>query len=99
MRRDDVIARLKKVEPTIRAFGVGGLYLFGSVARDEAGKTSDIDLIVEPDDASFYELEHSIGAYDVLAAAFPGIAIGYSTRRGLSRHILPDVDRDAIRVF
>jgi hypothetical protein len=37
MRRDDVIARLKKTEPALRAFGVNALYLFGSHARDEAG--------------------------------------------------------------
>jgi predicted nucleotidyltransferase len=75
------------------------LYLFGSMARDEAGSASDIDLFVEPAADSFYDLGNYMGVYERLAAAFPGIDIGYSTRQGLSRGILPEVERDAVRVF
>lgn len=99
MRRAEVIARLREAEPEIRAFGVGSLYLFGSVARDEAGSTSDIDLFVEPGTASFYDLGNYMGTYERLMAAFPGVEIGYSTRQGLSKHVLPYVEREAIRVF
>ncbi len=99
MRRDEVLSRLKAAEPEIRAFGVETLYLFGSVARDEAGETSDVDLFVEPSTASFYHLGNFMGAYRRLRDALPGIEIGTSTRDGLSRHVRPSVDRDAIRVF
>lgn len=49
--RDDTIARLRALEPQIRQMGVISLSLFGSVARDEAGPDSDIDLFgdLEPD--------------------------------------------------
>ena len=42
---------LKSLEPSLRAQGVCGLYLFGSQARDEASKTSDVDLMfdISPD--------------------------------------------------
>ncbi len=40
-----------------------------------------------------------MGAYRRLLDALPGMEIGYSTREGLSRHVRPSVDRDAIRVF
>jgi len=37
-----------------RQFGVKSLALFGSVARDEAGPTSDVDLLVEFDRPTGY---------------------------------------------
>ena len=73
MRRDEVLSRLKAAEPEIRAFGVGTLYLFGSVARDEAGETSDVDLFVEPSTASFYDLGNFMGAYRRLRNALPRV--------------------------
>lgn len=50
MRRDDVLAILRTEEPRLRAeFFVKSLELFGSVARDEAGSDSDVDLLVAYD--------------------------------------------------
>jgi predicted nucleotidyltransferase len=48
MKQDVVLQTLKqkKAELTTR-FGVKSLLLFGSVARDEATSTSDVDLLVE----------------------------------------------------
>jgi uncharacterized protein len=48
MKRDIVIRILKEKNAELRAqYGVKSLSLFGSVARDEATSTSDVDLIVE----------------------------------------------------
>lgn len=99
MRRDEAIARLKVIEPDIRAFGVRTLYLFGSVARDEAGDGSDLDVFVEPAAASFYELRNYMGAYERLTQTFPGLEIGYATREGLSNRVRHEVEREAIRIF
>lgn len=41
------MARLRQAEPQIRSLGVRRLALFGSVARNEAGAESDVDLLVE----------------------------------------------------
>jgi predicted nucleotidyltransferase len=100
MRRDEIIARLRQAEPSIRQYGVAALYLFGSHARDEATAASDIDVFVDPvSDESFGFLEF-MGAYDTIQKVFgEGVEIGYSTRDGLSRYIRPDVERDAVRVF
>ena len=50
MKRDQVAAILEQHAPDLRQrFGVRSLALFGSVARDQAGATSDVDLIVEFD--------------------------------------------------
>lgn len=44
MRRDDALAKLRNLEPYLRARGLAHVYLFGSVARDEAGPGSDVDV-------------------------------------------------------
>jgi uncharacterized protein len=45
--KEYVMARLRQAEPQIRSLGVRRLALFGSVARNEAGAESDVDLLVE----------------------------------------------------
>jgi len=45
MDRAQVIAKLKSVEPELRAHGVGALFLFGSYARNEARENSDVDVL------------------------------------------------------
>ena len=47
MRRDEAIRRLTVGHAGLAPFGVRELYLFGSVARDEATDTSDVDVLVE----------------------------------------------------
>jgi predicted nucleotidyltransferase len=47
MKRDDVLKILAAHQDELRQqFGVESLALFGSVARDEATETSDVDLLV-----------------------------------------------------
>ncbi|EJW11029.1 DNA polymerase, beta domain protein region [Rhodovulum sp. PH10] len=99
MTRDDVIARLRSVEPALRAHGVAALYLFGSFARGEAGARSDVDVFVEPASDEFFALSHFTGAYDAIRTAIPEREIGYGTRDGLSRYVRAAAERDAIRVF
>ena len=53
MRRDEVLAILAEHRDEIRARGVVSLSVFGSVARDEAGPESDVDIIVEIDQRPF----------------------------------------------
>ena len=60
MRRDDALRVLREHQAELRALGVTRIALFGSTARDEAGPTSDIDLLVE--------LERPAGLFKVLQA-------------------------------
>jgi predicted nucleotidyltransferase len=99
MDRAEVICRLKATEPSLRAHGVGALYLFGSYARDEARTDSDLDLFVDPDAEAFYSLKHYMGAYESLRDAFPGMEIGFSSRDGLIEFYRPEIENEAIRVF
>jgi hypothetical protein len=48
MKQEDVLQVLKQKDAELtKRFGVESLSLFGSVARNEATQTSDVDLLVE----------------------------------------------------
>ncbi|MBX3483254.1 nucleotidyltransferase domain-containing protein [Phenylobacterium sp.] len=53
MRRDEAIRRLKRGRRRLADLGVGRLFLYGSVARDQAAAGSDVDLLVDPADPAF----------------------------------------------
>lgn len=44
--RDRVVRVLRAHEPEIRALGVSHLWLFGSLARGDAGAASDVDVMI-----------------------------------------------------
>jgi uncharacterized protein len=58
---EKVIAILRAHEPWLRAAGIRGLSLFGSVARGEARPDSDIDLAAEFDPAAKMDLIRLVG--------------------------------------
>ncbi|MDA3898543.1 MAG: nucleotidyltransferase family protein [Desulfobacteraceae bacterium] len=47
IKKQEVINKLKQNQHKLNAFQVKELYLFGSVARNEAGPDSDVDFIVD----------------------------------------------------
>jgi uncharacterized protein len=47
MLRDEAIRKLREHEAELRQLGVQHLYLFGSMARGEAGEDSDVDLFFD----------------------------------------------------
>jgi predicted nucleotidyltransferase len=47
MRRDEAVRLLAAHRAELEAMGVTSLALFGSVARDEAGPDSDVDVIID----------------------------------------------------
>ncbi|MEW5929013.1 MAG: nucleotidyltransferase family protein [Gemmatimonadota bacterium] len=57
MRRDEALRILREYSAELDAMGISSLSLFGSVARDEAGPASDVDLLVEFDrPVGYFEL-------------------------------------------
>ncbi len=98
MRRDQVISKLKAVEPTIRALGASALYLYGSHARDDARPDSDVDIFIDKDPARPFGFNEFMTIYFELQEAL-GAEIGYTTREGLVEFYRPDIEREAIRVF
>ncbi len=98
MRREQVITKLKTIEPAIRALGASALYLYGSHARDEARPDSDVDVFIDKDPACDFGFDEFMEIYFKLQDAL-GADIGYTTREGLVEFYRPDIEHEAIRVF
>ena len=54
--RDEILEKLEENGEAIRAFGVRRLGIFGSYARGEQKRASDIDFLVDFDDATLQKL-------------------------------------------
>ena len=50
MLRDEALARIRLHRSELTRLGIARLFLFGSVARDEANIASDIDVVVDTAD-------------------------------------------------
>lgn len=53
MNREDVVAALKPIMRDLEDLGVRDLRVFGSVARGEADQDSDVDFLVDLEDADY----------------------------------------------
>ena len=96
MKRDDVLKILKKQNKNLsKQYGIKALYLFGSIARDEARPDSDVDLFVEFDQTpgifEFIELKQKL---EVLL----GCKVDLGTKRSLKPQIKEEVLQEAILV-
>ncbi len=56
MDKATVIAKLREVEPELKAAGTTRLSLFGSVARGDSSSQSDVDLMAEFDPTKQFSL-------------------------------------------
>lgn len=54
--KDDIAAKLKALEPELRARGVASAALFGSIVRGEAAPDSDVDVLIAIDPAAEFSL-------------------------------------------
>jgi len=95
MTRSETLALLQTAAPSLRRrFGVTRIGLFGSVARNEAGPDSDVDLIVEfaPGEAPglrFFELENEL-------SALLGMPARISALPRMNRVLRRSVERDLV---
>ena len=96
MRRDDVLLVLCANRERLRSeFGVKSLTLFGSVARDEARPTSDVDLLVEFDLPTGY---FGLVRLQLRLQQLLGCAVDLGTAASLRPSMRQRIDKQAIRV-
>jgi predicted nucleotidyltransferase len=98
MRRSEVLSALKQAEPALRARGVAGLFIFGSIARDEARPDSDVDVFIDKDTSRKFGFDEFMDVYFLLQERL-GVHVDYGTREGLHPVLRPSIEREAIRVF
>jgi len=97
MNRAEVIRVLNRHEAELKKLGVEHLFLFGSVARDDAKDDSDIDL--------FFDHEKGrLGLYELMdvkerAQEILGRATDIMTRASLHPVLRERIEETALRVF
>ena len=94
MRREEALRILAEHRDEIAGFGVKSLSLFGSVARDEAGPESDVDVLAE--------FARPVGIFEFLDVqeyleGILGRKVHLATPGGLHRRLRDRILREAIR--
>ena len=98
MNRRETIAKLKTHADAVKALGATSLYLFGSVARDEAKTRSDLDLFIDYDPEGKFSLLELVGIKLLLEQKL-GVRVDVTTRDSLHPLLRADIEQSAVRVF
>ena len=96
MDREIVIAKLSQQHHLLKKYQVKAISLFGSLARDEAGPGSDIDLLVE------FEPTASIGMFEFARlrrelSQILGCEVDLATPASLHKNMKRGILKEAIR--
>lgn len=98
MKRSEAIEKLQQQADAIRALGATSLFLFGSVARDEAGPSSDLDLFID------YDPESRFNAFDLVGIKLfledeLATEVDITTRDSLHPMLKDRIENSALQVF
>lgn len=96
MSRKAVLAKLKRnIRVIRRRFAVKGLSVFGSVARNKATRTSDIDVLVEFKNKATFDLFMDLKFYleDIL-----GVKVDLVTDKAIRPEIRKVIEQEMINV-
>jgi uncharacterized protein len=98
MNKIEAVDRLNAYADAIKARGATGLYLFGSTVRDEAGPDSDLDLFIDYDHNSKFNLLALVDIKLLLEDELK-MRIDVTTRDGLHPMLRQEIEQSAVRVF
>jgi predicted nucleotidyltransferase len=98
MTRSETIDRLKANAALLRARGATSLYLFGSMARNEARDHSDIDIFIDYDRTRKFSLVDLAGLKNFLEDEL-STKVDVTTRDSLHPLLREGIEKSAIRVF
>jgi predicted nucleotidyltransferase len=96
--RERVVATLRAHQTELHRRGVRHAALFGSIARGEGKRTSDIDIMIELDPEAPVGLFEYVAITQYLADLFP-FRVDVANRNNLKPLIRPMIERDAIYAF
>lgn len=97
MKRDDVLEKIRPLEPELKRLGFAKLYLFGSALRSSA-EARDVDLLYEAEGTlrpGFHELAD---AWDRLEELL-GKPVDLVDRKLLHRRIRPRVENEMVEIY
>jgi len=94
MERDQILALLKSRKRQLKKYGIHSLSVFGSVARGQARKNSDVDILVD------FEKPVGLFEYARLKMYLEGVLgreVDLVTPEALRKELREDILREAIR--
>jgi len=94
MERDQILALLKSRRRQLKKYGIHSLSIFGSVARGQARKNSDVDILVD--------FEKPVGLFEyarlkMYLESVLGREVDLVTPEALRKELREDILREAIR--
>lgn len=98
MNRQHIIATLREHEPELRAAGIVHLRLFGSVARNEAVISSDIDLLADFDKSARLTLV-KVGSLQSRLTDMLGVNVDLSSPEWMKEPVRLQALREAVLAF
>ena len=95
MNRETVIRRIKEHSADLALFKIKSLAIFGSVARGEARKDSDVDFLVEFQGPAKFDQYMGLKLFleDLL-----GCRVDLVTRKAVRRELVSTIEQEAQRV-
>lgn len=98
MKKKNVINTLLAHKAELQELGVDHLTLFGSVARDEGGIESDVDLLATFDETKALSLLTVVGIQRKISELL-GCPVDLGNATAVKPRLKPHIERDLIRVF
>ncbi len=95
MKKEQILTLLAAHQDDLDRYGVKSLALFGSVARDDAGADSDIDVLVEFEGPATFDgyMELKFYLEDLL-----GKPVDLVTPKALRSQLRPRIERELVYV-
>src|SRR4051794_22773998 len=97
MTRAEGLDKIRPAAPELRRLGLGKLYLFGSIAREEP-ETNDVDLLYEAEGGNALDFFELIDAAERLEALL-GQRVDLVERHRLHRRIRPRVEAELVEIY
>lgn len=96
--RDQLVTALREHAEDIRTLGVTSLAIFGSRARGDSRPDSDLDLLIDYNNASTFSLVTMVQIEHLLEDML-GLSVQVTTRSSVSADALLRIDPETIRVL